>query len=263
MEPPLSPCPLGCGRNVIVADAEIEGQRIAVDPNASPDGALVLLSRGGGVVALPGIGANASWRRWHLHQCRPESFCCIDFETAEGARDSACAIGVVRVEGDVIVQSAAFRIRPPRERFTNTEIHGLTWEQCRDAKNAAQVWAACAELVMGVDYAVAYNVAFDRSVLRESLAAHGYEAPAMPWVCALKLARQTWSLSSHKLNDVAAYLGLDAFDHHNALQDATAAAGVLVMARRAIRKRGDVWDWRNLAEAPAKSKSAPVTNPWV
>ncbi|MEK7383088.1 MAG: hypothetical protein AAB262_07355, partial [Elusimicrobiota bacterium] len=41
-------------------------------------------------------------------------FVAIDFETADTGRDSACSVGLVRVENGTIVQKVVQLIRPPR-----------------------------------------------------------------------------------------------------------------------------------------------------
>jgi DNA polymerase-3 subunit epsilon len=41
------------------------------------------------------------------------NFLALDFETANYYRDSACALGLVRVENNEIVDRASFLIRPP------------------------------------------------------------------------------------------------------------------------------------------------------
>ena len=51
------------------------------------------------------------------------SFAAIDFETADYGSDSACAVGVVRVEGGRIAKRYQALIRPPRSAFQFTYIH--------------------------------------------------------------------------------------------------------------------------------------------
>ena len=55
------------------------------------------------------------------------TFVALDFETANHYRDSACAIGLVRVEENRIVQKTHFLIRPPTSFFQFTDIHGISW----------------------------------------------------------------------------------------------------------------------------------------
>src|SRR3954470_15840229 len=56
------------------------------------------------------------------------TFVAIDFETADHAPDSACAVGLVRVEALRVVHRENLLIRPPRRRFLWTHVHGITWE---------------------------------------------------------------------------------------------------------------------------------------
>ena len=55
-------------------------------------------------------------------------FVAIDFETADYWPDSACSVGLVRVVGNQIVDSAHFFIRPPRRTFVFTYLHGISWK---------------------------------------------------------------------------------------------------------------------------------------
>ncbi|MGK2951923.1 MAG: hypothetical protein ACSLEZ_06010, partial [Thiobacillus sp.] len=61
-------------------------------------------------------------------------FAAIDFETANNARDSACAVGVVIVEHGRIVDRLYALIRPPSRQFLFTHIHGLSWHDVKDAQ---------------------------------------------------------------------------------------------------------------------------------
>ena len=60
---------------------------------------------------------------------RHPSFAAIDFETADYGSDSACAVGVVSVKDGRIASRFHRLIRPPRDRFVFTYIHGITWPQ--------------------------------------------------------------------------------------------------------------------------------------
>ncbi len=55
------------------------------------------------------------------------TFVAIDFETADTGRDSACAVGVVRVEAGRVVRREHRLIRPPRRTFQFTYLHGISW----------------------------------------------------------------------------------------------------------------------------------------
>ena len=61
------------------------------------------------------------------------AFVAIDFETADYGADSACAVGLVRVEDRQIVHREVVLIRPPRRYIHFSYIHGITcrWSRRR------------------------------------------------------------------------------------------------------------------------------------
>ncbi len=158
-----------------------------------------------------------------------ETFVAIDFETADTGADSACAAGLVRVERGVIVAEAVRLIRPPRPHVRFTHIHGLTWEDLKDAPTFGQVWPELAPLFEGVDFAVAHNSSFDRRVLMACCQAHGLAMPNVPFRCTVQMARQTLRIFPTKLSNVCEALGLE-LKHHEALSDARACANIAIRA---------------------------------
>ena len=90
----------------------------------------------------------------------------LDFETANYYRDSACALGLVRVENDKIVDRASFLIRPPYKYFVFTYIHGITWEDVKNEPTFEQHWKSIKPFFEEIDFAVAHNAIFDSNVLR-------------------------------------------------------------------------------------------------
>ena len=159
------------------------------------------------------------------------AFVAIDFETADTGRDSACAVGMVRVEGDTVVERAYTLIRPPRPNMQFTWVHGLTWEDVAEAPCFAEVWPTLRPLLEGVRFLAAHNAGFDRSVLRACCEQAGLGLPEAPFLCTVRLARHAWALPRNNLPTVAAHLGL-ALNHHEALSDAEACAGIVTAARR-------------------------------
>jgi len=158
------------------------------------------------------------------------SFVAIDFETADFGRDSACAVGVVRVEKNVIVRSEARLIRPPRRDFVFTYIHGITWEDVADAAPFAEVWKELAELVRGVDFLAAHNAPFDRSVLQACCLSARLDPPPQPFECTVRHARRRWGIRPTTLPDVCRALDIRLERHHDALSDAEACARIMIAA---------------------------------
>ena len=165
-------------------------------------------------------------------------FVAIDFETADYGADSACAVALVRVEGDRIVARATRLIRPPlRDRpargdFVFTYIHGLTWEDVRDAPVFGAVWPALAPLLEGADFLAAHNAGFDRGVLRACCDAAGLEPPPHAFQCTVSLARQVWSIRPTRLPDVCRRLRIP-LRHHDPASDAEACARIVIAAHAA------------------------------
>lgn len=157
------------------------------------------------------------------------TFVALDFELADRRRDSACAVALVRVEGRRIVDRTMRLIRPPRERFTFTGVHGIAWAQVETAPSFAQVWASLAPLLTGADFIAAHNVAFDRSVLHACCLRAQLRPPNLRFSCTMRLARQRWGLYPTRLPDVCRHLGLS-LRHHDPLSDAEACARIVLAA---------------------------------
>lgn len=157
-------------------------------------------------------------------------FAAIDFETANNARDSACALGAVIVEHGLIVERLYALIRPPSREFLFTHIHGLSWDDVKGAQGFAAVWAEMARAIGAVDFWAAHNAPFDKGVLGACCATYGLAAPAQPFVCTVQLARKQWAIRPTKLPDVCNYLGID-LRHHQADSDAEACARIVMAAQ--------------------------------
>ncbi len=157
------------------------------------------------------------------------TFVAIDFETADRGQDSACAVGLVRVENQEITQRFYALIRPPRSRFEFTHIHGIHWHDVMNEPTFDGVWPLMAEKIEGADFLVAHNANFDQRVLRSCCDLYGIEPPTQSFVCTVKLARKTWNVFPTKLNNVCDFLGIE-LEHHQALSDAEACAKIAIAA---------------------------------
>ena len=158
-------------------------------------------------------------------------FLAIDFETANSAADSACAIGLVRGEDGKIVHEEAFLIRPPSPEFFFTHIHGLTWEHVMDAPDFGLLWPDIQPFFDDVDFLAAHNSGFDSRVLKSCCARYDLGMPKQEFTCTVKLARGMWEVRPTKLPNVAHFLGLD-LNHHDALSDSRACANIILAAER-------------------------------
>ncbi len=157
------------------------------------------------------------------------TFVAIDFETADNWPDSACAVGLVRVEAMTVVQRKSVLIRPPRSRFLFTHIHGITWEKVKEAAQFAEAWDQLAPLLDGASTLVAHNAPFDRRVLAACCSAGGLRVPDLPVLCTVQLARRRWGQKPNDLPSVCRRLGIELV-HHDPGSDAEACARIVIAA---------------------------------
>lgn len=162
---------------------------------------------------------------------KPITFVAIDFETADYGSDSACAVGLVRVSGNRIVNREYYLIRPPRRSFCFTHIHGITWKDVHQQPSFEEVWPRIREVLLGANFVAAHNARFDRGVLETCCQAAQILPPEIPYVCTVKLARKIWDIRPTNLPSVCRYLRLP-LNHHEALSDAEACARIVLAARR-------------------------------
>jgi DNA polymerase-3 subunit epsilon len=163
---------------------------------------------------------------------RQPVFAAIDFETADYGRDSACAVAVVRVEGDRIVRRVHHLIRPPRKDFVFSYLHGISWNDVVGAPSFRELWPHLKMEFEGVDFLAAHNASFDRSVLETCCERARVEPPSNPFECTVRLARSAWGIYPTKLPDVCRHLRIP-LDHHHADSDAEACARIVIAAAKA------------------------------
>ncbi|MFT5821683.1 MAG: DNA polymerase-3 subunit epsilon [Crocinitomix sp.] len=153
------------------------------------------------------------------------NFTAIDFETATAKRDSACAIGLVKVENGRIVDEYSALIKPPNNEYNwhNTNVHGITAYETRNSPNFAALFAEIEGRINGQTL-VAHNASFDRSVLQKTMLSFGlnYEQLNLNWECTLKIYKSK-GYSPAKLNVCCQRHGIP-LNHHDALSDAKACA---------------------------------------
>jgi DNA polymerase III subunit epsilon len=158
-------------------------------------------------------------------------FTAIDFETANGFRGSPCAVGLSKVREGRIVEEASWLMRPPEGHDSfdrrNMQIHGLTPDLVADAPRFGDLFAEIGGFI-GNDVLVAHNAAFDLGVIRSALEVSGLPGPAYDYACTVSLSRRTYTLPSYSLPFVATAAGVPLLNHHDAVEDARACAGILI-----------------------------------
>lgn len=159
------------------------------------------------------------------------NFTAIDFETANGFRGSACAIGAVKIRNGRLAKTHYTLLQPPAgyDRFDprNIAIHGITPEQVAEAPRFAEHFDALYDFIAD-DVVVAHNAGFDIGVIESGLEVSQRPIPRLEFACTLTLSRKNYRLASHALPSAAAEAGYVLENHHNALEDAKAAAAIVV-----------------------------------
>ncbi|KWX72390.1 3'-5' exonuclease [Paenibacillus jilunlii] len=156
------------------------------------------------------------------------NFTAIDFETANSSRSSACALGLVQVREGVVSAEHVWLI-DPQQRFDgmNIAIHGITPSMVEGKPTFDELWPTLEPLLHG-EVVIAHNAAFDMSVLRYCLDRTTYSYPEFQYMCTYLLGKKMLQeLPSHKLNVVSQHFGIS-LKHHDALDDARAAAAILL-----------------------------------
>ncbi len=163
------------------------------------------------------------------------NFLAIDFETANQSRDSACSIGLVRVEKNKVVHKAVYLIQPPYRDFMFTYIHGISWKDVASEPTFKELWKDIAGHFDGIDFLAAHNAKFDSSVLKACCARYRIAMPTLPFKCTMQIARSQWAVYPTKLPDVCRYLDIK-LKHHEALSDALACAHIMLAANKETAK---------------------------
>lgn len=162
---------------------------------------------------------------------RVMKFVAIDFETANYAADSACALAFVRVENGRIARKDTYLIRPPSSWFTFTDIHGITWKDVKNEKTFGELWDVMRQHFDNVDFVVAHNASFDKGVLAACCETYGVAMPDVEFKCTVKLSRSVLGIYPTKLPMVCSKLGIE-LNHHNAASDAEACARIMMEIER-------------------------------
>ncbi len=189
-------------------------------------------------------------------------FCAIDVETANHRVSSICQVGIVQVtEGRV--ETCYSRLVNPEEGFNsfNVRLHGIGPGSVSGAPSFDEIFAEVFDLLDG--RVLVSHTFFDRGAMDG--AARRYGLPLLPvtWLDSVAIARRAWperrGNRGYRLASLAADLGIS-FRHHDALEDARAAAGVALYA--CMETGMDIDDWvrqfdRNRARRSRPGERAP------
>lgn len=156
-------------------------------------------------------------------------FAVLDFETANGFRETVCSVGIVIVEKNKIVDKFYSLINPQTKYFEKhcVAAHGLKHNDVKNAPKFPDVWEIVDKMI-GASPIVAHNAAFEKSCINACSKTFDTNNDYQ-YIDTLKLSRKyNKHLTSHKLNILCEEIGYDFKNHHNALDDAEACAMILI-----------------------------------
>jgi len=158
-----------------------------------------------------------------------KSFVAVDFETANYRAESACALGMVRVEGNEIVKRRYDLIRPPQNWFVFTWLHGISWDDVKGSPDFGELWPEITAFIEGADFLAAHNAPFDKGVMTACCNYYGVEMTSIPFKCTVQVSRKMWGIYPTKLPNVCEYFSIP-LNHHDAASDTEACARIMIHA---------------------------------
>ncbi|MBW0159506.1 3'-5' exonuclease [Sinorhodobacter sp. B57] len=190
------------------------------------------------LTAKAGPVANPSPRSAPIRQTRvtpfpkgPFRFFALDVETANNDRGSICQIGVACVRPDNSIETWMTYVDPQVDRWVFTSLHGISARTVRGAPTFAEVLPVLRDALNGAT--VYQHSGFDRSAVSAACGNGGLPIPQWDWRDSVQVARAAWpelrGNGGHGLASLKQHLGL-VFDHHDAGEDARAAAEVVLRA---------------------------------
>lgn len=177
------------------------------------------------------------------------NFVAIDVETANADMASICQIGLVTCENGVLSEGWKTYV-DPEDYFDgfNVSIHGITKSTVKGAPTYPKLTDTLRSFLEGK--VIVCHTHFDRVAIHQAAQRYGISAPQCTWLDSARVARRAWNEFAWKgygLYNVCQALGYE-FEQHDALEDAKAAAHILLAA---IRKSGlDIDGWLRRVKQP-------------
>lgn len=159
-------------------------------------------------------------------------FVAIDFETANSARASACAIGMVKIVKGQVIDSYSSLIKPAEshnwENYWNFNVHGIPFDAYQEAPTFPEIWGDI-QAFIGDFPVFAHNSSFDRSVLFRTLESWELDPAAFSFSCSILLAQRILKTKADvSLPALASRFGIPGLKHHDALSDAETCAEIVL-----------------------------------
>jgi DNA polymerase-3 subunit epsilon len=163
-------------------------------------------------------------------------FVAFDVETASSAAQSICQVGLACVDHFGRIDTFSLLVNP-RCAYSpfNTQLHGINASMTEDAPDFAEVLVALFPLMAAQP--VVQHSTFDQRAVNAAAGQYGLDAPPFVWVNSVTIARKAWpewlGQGGHGLAHLKKQLALE-FQHHDAGEDARAAAQVVLLAEERL-----------------------------
>ncbi len=184
------------------------------------------------------------------------TFIAIDLETADAHNSRPCSLGLAVVKDGEIVKTEYHLINPEcLISYHAYNVHHLTDDDVKDAPTFAEVWGKISHLFDEIPVIVAHNAHFDFTVLRKVAAAYDIQLPELSVFCTQRTAE--YSSARHyscKLADLCSEFDVPLERHHNALDDAVAAAKLMLALQ--LTEGAEAVEWRIRDNSTAHSSTS-------
>jgi DNA polymerase-3 subunit epsilon len=189
------------------------------------------------ITALQQAGIPVSINRVHWAVDPDQSYAVVDIETTGRRGDAGriTEIGAVRMRGDRIVDTWQSLVQPGRSIPRSiTRLTGIDDAMVADAPRFSEIADQLREFTGGCIF-VAHNVRFDYGFICDEYRRLG-QSYHRPTFCTVSGMRRWYpGLASYSLGNLCRELGVSLVRHHRALNDARAAADLLVRINRRRR----------------------------
>lgn len=165
-------------------------------------------------------------------------FIALDVETSCGDSASICQIGLgcVGPDNSILTWSAYVDPLMPFSAF-NVDLHGISARTVEGAPTFAQIWPGLQRLL--ARHPLVQHSRFDEHAINAACKTHDLLKPRLSWCNSVTIARTAWpelkGNGGHGLANLKQFLDLE-FQHHDAGEDARAAALVVLWAEKKLKK---------------------------
>ncbi|WP_208353375.1 exonuclease domain-containing protein [Pseudaestuariivita rosea] len=165
-------------------------------------------------------------------------FISVDVETAGRSIASICQIGLcaVDVSNDLHTYSTLVDPEEPFDAF-NTELHGINSDMVSGSPTFPEIYETLFDVLQ--THQLVQHSRYDEKAFTAACVCYGAPMVTSYWTDSVQIARKAWpelkGAGGHGLASLKDHLGID-FRHHDAGEDARAAAIVILRAEKTLGK---------------------------